>query len=160
MGFYASPSLPWYASAYHRKLISQKHERLVARGEQQFIMNQQEHNRSWKASIDVLRPSFEMCHVLQCYGKFCRFLYAIVWLVCYRYLRSFSAATATVTVIADQYLNGREAACDYFCDNGILQNHRVLLSFERPSFVYFRLSNRARLRFFRCGRIVKCRHFS
>ena len=32
----------------HRKLIGQKLERLVAEGDQQFAMNHQEHNRSWK----------------------------------------------------------------------------------------------------------------
>ena len=33
---------------YHRKLTGQKLERLVANGDQYFIMNHQEHNRSWK----------------------------------------------------------------------------------------------------------------
>ena len=33
---------------YHRKLIGQKIERLVAKSDQYFIMNHQEHNRSWK----------------------------------------------------------------------------------------------------------------
>ena len=48
----------------------------------------------------------------------CMFLYAIV---CYRVLSLltiFRAATATVTVIGNKYLNGKEAACNYFCDNG------------------------------------------
>ena len=49
---------------YHRKLIGQKHERLVATGHQQFIMNHQGHNRSWKVWIDVMRLFYEMCHVL------------------------------------------------------------------------------------------------
>ena len=33
---------------YHRKLIRQKLERLVVIGDQQFIMNHQEHNQSWE----------------------------------------------------------------------------------------------------------------
>ena len=33
---------------YHRKLIGQILERLVAKSDQYFIMNHQEHNRSWK----------------------------------------------------------------------------------------------------------------
>ena len=33
---------------YHRKLTGQKLERLVAKGDQYFIINHQEHNRSWK----------------------------------------------------------------------------------------------------------------
>ena len=34
--------------------------------EQQFIMNHQEHNRSLKVWIDVMRLCCEVCHVLQC----------------------------------------------------------------------------------------------
>ena len=37
---------------------------LVASSDQQFIMNHQEHNRSWKVWIDVMRLRYEMCHVL------------------------------------------------------------------------------------------------
>ena len=81
--------------------------RLVAKGDQQFIRNHQEHNRSWKVWIDVMRLCYEMCHALQCYVQFlyalvcCRMLsYAIV---CSRYLRSFRAATAAVTVIGKYF---------------------------------------------------------
>ena len=31
---------------------------------QQFIMNHQEHYRSWMVWIDVIRLCYEMCHVL------------------------------------------------------------------------------------------------
>ena len=37
-----------WAMPYHRKPIGQKLERLVVIGDQQFIMNHEEHNRSWK----------------------------------------------------------------------------------------------------------------
>ena len=46
-----------------RKLIGQKHERLVAKGDQQFVMNHHEHNRR-KVWIDVLHLCYETCHVL------------------------------------------------------------------------------------------------
>ena len=64
---------------FHRKLIGEKHERLVAKSDQQFIMNHQEHNRR-RVWIDVLRQCYEMCHVLLCYVIF---MYV---LVCYRML--------------------------------------------------------------------------
>ena len=34
------------------------------KSDQQFIVNHQEHNHSWKVWIDMLRPCYEMCHVL------------------------------------------------------------------------------------------------
>ena len=38
--------------------------RLVARSDQQLSMDHQEHNRSWKVWIVVMRLCYEMCHVL------------------------------------------------------------------------------------------------
>ena len=57
--------------------------RLVAKGDQQFITNHQEHNRSWKVWIDLMRLCYEMCHVVQCQVRFWKCLYATV---CYRRL--------------------------------------------------------------------------
>ena len=51
----------------------------------QFIVNHQEHNRSWKAWIDVMRLCYDMCHVLKCYVIF---LYV---LVCFRILSLLTA---------------------------------------------------------------------
>ena len=64
IGFYGSRHCHGRPIPYHRKLIGQKYERLVAKSDQQFIMNLQEHNRSWKVWIDVMRLFNEMCHVL------------------------------------------------------------------------------------------------
>ena len=64
IGFYGSRHCHGRPVPYHRNLISQKHGRLVAQGDQQFIMGHQEHNRRWKVWIDVMRVCYEMCHAL------------------------------------------------------------------------------------------------
>ena len=62
------------------KLLGQKPERLVAKGDQQFVTNHRKHNRSWKVWIDVMRLCYEMCHVLLC-CVICLYV-----LACYRML--------------------------------------------------------------------------
>ena len=54
-------------------------------------MNHQEHDRSWKVWIDVMRLCYEMCHVLKCY------VICLSLLVCYRML-SYAIVTYGLSV--------------------------------------------------------------
>ena len=60
---------PVCANPYLRKLIGQRLGRLVATSDQQFLMNLQEHNRSWKGCEVSVCVAGCVCRVVFCLQK-------------------------------------------------------------------------------------------